>query len=83
MINERDKLLQEIETFLKAHGMYPSYFGRDAINDTALVSRLRAGGDVRLETVDRIRAFMRNHPKPAKKRKPRPNGSAVRAQQVA
>ncbi len=66
MTDARKQLLDDIEEFLKRHGMFASYFGRDAINDTALVSRLRAGGTVHLETADRIRAFMRDY-RPAKK----------------
>lgn len=66
MADARQQLLDEIEAFLKKHSMFASYFGRDAINDTALVSRLRAGGTVQLETADRLRAFMRGY-KPAKK----------------
>ena len=66
----REQLLEDVEVFLAKTGMYASYLGRDAVNDTALVSRLRAGRDVRSETADRVRAFMRTWKKPkAAKRK--------------
>ena len=66
----REQLLEDVEAFLAKTGMYASYLGRDAVNDTALVSRLRAGRDVRSETADRVRTFMRTWKKPkAAKRK--------------
>ena len=59
MSKTRDELLAEIEAFLLRHDMYASIFGRNATNDTALVSRLRAGRDIHLATADKIRAYMR------------------------
>lgn len=54
----RAQLLAEIEAFLQAYGMHATNLGRDTIGDTALVSRLRAGKDIRTETVDKVRAYM-------------------------
>lgn len=66
MSNERAKLLAEIEAFLTETGMYPSHFGRDSVNDPALIGRLRQGGDIKLSTADRLRAFMLAHRKKAR-----------------
>jgi len=62
----REQLISEIEAFLERHQMYPTTFGRLAANDTALVSRLRNGASVRLDTADRLRKFMADYrpPKP-------------------
>jgi hypothetical protein len=41
--------------------MAESTFGRRAVNDGKLVSRLRIGGRVTMETVERVRTFMAEH----------------------
>lgn len=51
-------LLAEIEAFLVRHGMAPTTFGLEVCNDAKLVSDLRAGRDMKLSMVDRVRAFM-------------------------
>jgi predicted transcriptional regulator len=61
MIEARTRLLNEIEAFLKRTNMFASEFGRRVANNTALVTRLRNGLDVRLETADRIRRFMESY----------------------
>lgn len=66
----REKLVAEIEAFLVKQDMYPTTFGRLAANDTALVSRLRAGASVRLDTAERLRDWMAAYQPP--KRQPRP-----------
>ena len=76
-MSERERLLKEIEEFIARHDIPASIFGREAVNDTALVGRLRAWGDVQTKTVDRVRKFMRDY-KP-KKRKPRRRLAEVRA----
>lgn len=57
-MSDRDRLLAEIEAFLKSEGMNPTDFGRGALNDTAFVSRLRNGSDVRSKTAAKVREFM-------------------------
>ena len=57
----RETLLAEIEAFLETSGLAPSAFGRMSLNDTALMTRLRAGSDVRTETADKLREFMREY----------------------
>lgn len=54
-------LLDEIEAFLEAAGMSPTAFGTQALNDPPFVAQLRAGRDVKMSTVEKVRAFMREH----------------------
>jgi len=58
MNDARAQLLSDIEEFLRRNNMFATEFGRRVANNTALVTRLRSGLDVRLETADRIRKFM-------------------------
>lgn len=53
-----EDLLAEIAAFCKAEGMAETTFGRSAINDGKLVSRLRDGGRITTETLQRLRDFM-------------------------
>ena len=57
----RERLLSEIEIFLKSEGVSASDFGRLALNDTAFVTRFRDGADVRLSTADKIRSFITDY----------------------
>src|SRR3954451_3525465 len=52
------ELLQEIADYCRHTGLAESTFGRRAVNDGKLTSRLRNGGRITNETLDRIRAFM-------------------------
>src|SRR5450432_3281097 len=52
------ELLQEISDYCRQTGLAESTFGRRAVNDGKLASRLRHGGRITTETLDRIRAFM-------------------------
>ncbi|MFZ3321255.1 MAG: hypothetical protein WA190_02715 [Usitatibacter sp.] len=53
-----DRLLAEIASFCQAVGMAESTFGRHVANDGKLVPRLRVGGRITTQTVDRIDAFI-------------------------
>ena len=53
-----EQILQEISEFCRARGLAESTFGRRAVNDGKLASRLRNGGRITTDTLDRIRAFM-------------------------
>src|ERR1700761_5237148 len=53
-----DALLAEISAFCRAQSIAETTFGRAAINDGKLVSRLRDGGRITTQTLDRVRAFM-------------------------
>jgi predicted transcriptional regulator len=57
-MSSKEQLLAEVETFLREAGITQSQFGQAAVNDRSFVSRLRKGSDVRLETADRVRAFI-------------------------
>ena len=52
------QLLQEIADYCRQAGLAESTFGRRAVNDGKLISRLRFGGRVTTETLDKVRAFM-------------------------
>src|SRR5215475_1922716 len=52
------ELLQEISDYCRVTGLAESTFGRRAVNDGKLASRLRNGGRITTDTLDRIRAFM-------------------------
>src|ERR1035437_1974863 len=51
-------ILQEISKFCRQRGLAESTFGRRAANDGKLASRLRNGGRITTDTLERIRAFM-------------------------
>lgn len=51
-------ILSEIETFLRETGMGVSYFGKSAVGNSELVSRLRSGGRIWPETEQRVREFI-------------------------
>lgn len=53
--------MNQIEVFLVAEGMSASEFGRRAVQDDRLIARLRRGGDVTTDTMDRVRSFMVAH----------------------
>jgi hypothetical protein len=56
------QLLQEISDYCRQTGLAESTFGRRAVNDGKLASRLRNGGRITTETLDRIQGFMAAHP---------------------
>ena len=61
MSTAANKLLKEIEVFCSQANMAKSTFGRLAINDGKLCSRLKDGKDVTLSTSTRIRDFINQH----------------------
>ena len=52
------QLLQEISDYCRQTGLAESTFGRRAVNDGKLAARLRNGGRITTDTLDRLRAFM-------------------------
>jgi hypothetical protein len=54
----RDALLRDITNYCRHAGMAESTFGRLAVNDGKLVTRLRLGGRLTTDTEDRVRAFI-------------------------
>jgi hypothetical protein len=59
---DSDLLLREIAGYCRSAGMAESTFGRLAVNDGKLVSRLRFGRRVTGATMERVRSFMSEHP---------------------
>jgi hypothetical protein len=80
---KNEQLLAEIAEFCRQAGMAESTFGRLAVNDGKLVSRLREGKRITVDTQDRIRAFVaqglaggaawQKPPPPLERRDPRGN----------
>ena len=60
-MNAQD-LLREISDYCRQTGLAESTFGRRAVNDGKLTARLRNGGRITTETLDRIRDFIATHP---------------------
>ena len=60
-MTERERLLAEIDEFLAPRDMLPSSFGRLSVADGKFLARIRAGGDVRTATAERVREFMREY----------------------
>ncbi len=56
------QLLQEISDYCRQTGLAESTFGRRAVNDGKLAARLRNGGRITTDTLDRIHNFMASHP---------------------
>jgi hypothetical protein len=55
------ELLQQIADYCRHSGLAESTFGRRAVNDGKLTARLRNGGRITTETLDRIRGFMESN----------------------
>lgn len=51
-------LLRQIERHLRATGIKPTRFGREAVHDPRFVFDLRLGREPRAETEQRVRAFL-------------------------
>ncbi|MGE0253298.1 MAG: hypothetical protein AB7N54_01780 [Alphaproteobacteria bacterium] len=75
-MTEAETLLREIGDFCRRTGMAESTFGRHAVNDGKLVTRLRYGGRVTTRTVERVRDYMIAAPSGGPLRN-RPNGTAT------
>jgi SAM-dependent methyltransferase len=56
------QLLTEISDYCRQTGLAESTFGRRAVNDGKLAARLRNGGRITTDTLDRIHGFMAAHP---------------------
>jgi hypothetical protein len=60
-MDTRNQLLSDVEKFLTDRNMAPTAFGISAVNDGKFVSRLRAGANMTLATIDRVRAHIAEH----------------------
>src|SRR6202521_4578566 len=56
------QLLTEISDYCRSTGLAESTFGRRAVNDGKLTARLRNGGRITTDTLDRIHGFMASNP---------------------
>src|SRR5271166_4083151 len=65
---DNEALLQEIAAYCRRARIAESTFGRMAVNDGKFVNRLRTGGRVTTDTVNRVRSFIAKHAEPAAKR---------------
>lgn len=65
-------LLSKVDSFLRDTGMGVSYFGKRAVGNSELVSRLRNGRPVLQHTAARVVDFIRSE----RKRRNLPEGSA-------
>ncbi len=53
-----DPILPEIETFMVAHSIKPTTFGKLAAGDPQFVFELRRGRELRRSLRERVRSFM-------------------------
>jgi len=53
-----NKLIEQIDRFLKENQMKPSTFGHKAVNDGKFVARIRKGGRVWPETEKKVLDFI-------------------------
>lgn len=65
-MDSTQKLLAQIERFIKRHGMTPQEFGRKAARNDRLVTVMREGGSPRMVTGDKVKSFMQNYSGAAK-----------------
>jgi hypothetical protein len=58
-----EAFLARVENYLASTGMAPARFGELAVNDPCFVSDvLREGREPRFSTIEKVEAFMREHP---------------------
>ncbi|MGH8244951.1 MAG: hypothetical protein ACREUU_00805, partial [Gammaproteobacteria bacterium] len=60
-MNEIQLLVREIEEYCRNDGVAESTFGRLAVGNSKLMTRLRGGKGVTLRTLQRLREYMREH----------------------
>ncbi len=77
VVLEGQSLLEEISEFCRKNGLAESTFGRLAINDGKLMSRLRTGGRVTEATRVRVQTFMESGHLRLRRRAQPLNGSAM------
>ena len=54
----RSELMQKIEIYLAKNKVSATRFGYMSTGDPSLITKLRNGGDIRLQTLERIVQFM-------------------------
>jgi len=58
-MNSTKKFLRECEAFIKASRITQAQFGREAVNDTGFISKVRGGRSPSLATADRVYQYMK------------------------
>ena len=58
---EAEALVAEISAYCREAKLAETTFGRLSVNDGKLVSRLKNGSRVTMETVERVRSYIANH----------------------
>ena len=56
--NIRAELMRKIETYLIKNKVSATRFGYMSTGDPSLLTKLRNGGDIRLQTLEKIMQFM-------------------------
>ncbi len=59
-MDTQTQLLSEIEAFLQTRKIAETTFGRLAVNDGKFVGRLRSGANMTLQTIDKVRGFLKS-----------------------
>ena len=54
----RSELMHKIETYLVKNKVSATRFGYMSTGDPSLITKLRNGGDIRLQTLEKIMQFM-------------------------
>jgi len=57
-VNIRTELLRRVEAYLVRNNLSATRFGYMSTGDPSLVTKLRNGGDIRLQTLEKIMQFM-------------------------
>ena len=70
MTMSADELLAELGTYCRDAQIAETTFGRLAVNDGKLMSRLRNGGRITARTLRRLRTYMADHPAEAAESRP-------------
>jgi hypothetical protein len=60
--NIRAELMRKIETYLIKNKVSATRFGYMSTGDPSLITKLRNGGDIRLQTLEKIMQFMGTKP---------------------
>lgn len=66
-MSTKDKLISDIEAFLKRHELGPTQFGLMSLRDGALMIKLRRGSDITTSRADRVYKFMADFEKKSRK----------------
>ena len=54
----RDKVVSEIDSFLRRTGMSKTRFGLESVGNDKIIDQMKAGKNPRVDTIDAMRSFM-------------------------